>query len=73
MPQRSRRTTTAAEEQQADPGDAAGLEEAGPTEPPEPLPDDVARKALRGDPQAEAIVEEKWEEAKAMEGEAPTG
>jgi hypothetical protein len=45
----------------------------GAARPPEPLPDDVARKALRGDPEAEAVVEEKWEEAKSMEGEAPTG
>lgn len=42
-------------------------------EPPEPLPDEMARKALRGDPEAEAVVEEKWEQAKSMEGEAPTG
>lgn len=42
-------------------------------EAPEPLPDDVARKALRGDPEAEAVVEEKWEQTKSMEGEAPTG
>jgi hypothetical protein len=48
----------------------AGGEEA---EAPEPLPDDMARKALRGDPEAEAVVEEKWEQAKSMEGEAPTG
>ena len=42
-------------------------------EAPEPLPDDVARQALRGDPQAEAIVEDRWDQAKSMEGEAPTG
>jgi hypothetical protein len=42
-------------------------------EAPEPLPDDVARKALRGDPEAETAVEERWDQAKSMEGEAPTG
>lgn len=47
--------------------------DAGGEAPPEPLPDDMARKALRGDPEAEAIVEEKWDQAKSMEGEAPTG
>ena len=40
---------------------------------PEPLPDDVARAAFRGDPDAEAAVEAGWEEAKSMEGEAPSG
>ena len=40
---------------------------------PEPLPDEVARAALRGDPEAEEAVEEGWEQAKSMEGEAPTG
>jgi hypothetical protein len=41
-------------------------------EPPE-LPDDVVHDALRGEPEAEAAVEEGWEQAKSMEGEAPTG
>jgi hypothetical protein len=47
--------------------------EVGGGQTPEPLPDDVARAALRGDPEAEALVEKEWDRAKSMEGEAPTG
>jgi hypothetical protein len=49
-----------------------GPQEVGGSQPPE-LPDDVVHDALRGDPDAEAAVEEGWEQAKSMEGEAPTG
>ncbi|HYH47912.1 MAG TPA: hypothetical protein VEG38_00035 [Acidimicrobiia bacterium] len=57
------------------PGDAGGesVAEVGGDGTPEPLPDDVARAALRGDPDAEAAVEEGWEQARSMEGEAPSG
>jgi hypothetical protein len=58
------------------PGDdpaADSVAEVGGDGAPEPLPDDVARAALRGDPDAEAAVEEGWEQAKSMEGEAPSG
>lgn len=55
------------------PDEQAATAEGDEGEPPEPLPDEMARKALRGDPEAEAVVEEKWEQAKSMEGEAPTG
>ena len=58
------------------PGDDATADpvaEVGGDGEPEPLPDDVARAAFRGDPDAEAAVEEGWEEAKSMEGEAPSG
>jgi hypothetical protein len=47
--------------------------EVGGDRTPEPLPDEVSRAAVRGDPEAEAAVEEGWEQAKSMEGEAPTG
>lgn len=46
-------------------------EVAGP--PVEPVSDETAAKALRGEPEAEAEVEEGWERAKSMDGEAPTG
>lgn len=57
------------------PGDHAAdsVVEVGGDGVPEPVPDDVARAALRGDPEAEAAVEEGWEQAKSMEGDAPTG
>ena len=42
-------------------------------EPVEPIPDDVAHDALRGDPEAEAAVAEGWEKAKSMDVEAPSG
>lgn len=51
---------------------AASVAEVGGDGSPEPLPDDVARAAFRGDPDAEAAVDEGWEQAKSMEGEAPT-
>lgn len=55
-----------------DAAESGSVAEVGGDGAPEPLPDDVARAALRGDPEAEAKVDEGWEEAKSMEGEAPT-
>lgn len=42
-------------------------------EPPHPLPGRRGAGALRGDPAAEAAVEDGREQAKSMDGEAPTG
>lgn len=39
----------------------------------EPLPDEDVLPALRGDPEATRKVEEGWEQAGSMEGDAPTG
>ncbi|HET9770366.1 MAG TPA: hypothetical protein VFS16_05715 [Acidimicrobiia bacterium] len=66
MPQRASRSTQGDRAEGADGG-------AGERHAPEGLPDDVVHDALRGDPEAEAAVDEGWERAKSMEGEAPTG
>ena len=56
-----------------DAAESGSVAEVGGEGAPEPLPDDVARAALRGEPEAEAKVDEGWEQAKSMEGEAPSG
>jgi hypothetical protein len=55
---------------EADP--KSGVEEVGGDDV-EPLPDGVVHDALRGEPEASAEVEEAWDRARSMEGEAPSG